>query len=98
MVIPNDRMWVFSMLVAGTDPANGQFAGYEIKGVISNIAGTVALVGAITKTVIAEVNAAWDVDVVADDANNALVVVVTGEAARGIRWLAAVTVAELGYS
>lgn len=98
MVIPNDRMWVFSMLVAGTDPANGQFAGYEIKGVISNIAGTVALVGAITKTVIAEVNAAWDVDVVADDTNNALVVVVTGEAARGIRWLAAVTVAELGYS
>ncbi len=97
MVIPDDRMWVFTMLVAGTDPANAQFAGYEVKGVISNIAGTVALVGAITKTVIAEVNAAWDVDVVADNTNNALVVVVTGEAARGIKWLATVMVAELGY-
>lgn len=51
--------------------------------------------GGITKTALAEDTAAWDVDVLADDANDALVIKVTGEAAKTINWVARVTTAEV---
>ena len=95
MVIPTGKVWVFSILIGGNE-TGGDVAGYKVEGVISNVGGAVALVGAITKTVLAETDAAWDVDVVADDANNALVVNVTGAAATNIKWGASVFLSEMG--
>lgn len=96
MVLPSDTAWAFSMLiVARRTDANNESAAYEFKGCIDNNAGTVALVGSVTKTVIAEDTSAWDVNVTADDTNNALVITVTGEGSKTIRWVATVWTTEV---
>lgn len=98
LVMRNDSTWGFICHITGrrTD-ANDESAFYEITGAIdrnANAAAT-ALVGTITKTVIAEDTAAWDVTAVADTATGALVFKVTGEAAKTIRWFARVELIEV---
>jgi len=75
----------------------GQSAGYLLQGVIdrgANAAST-ALVGSVTKTVLAEDDAAWDVSAVADTTNGALDIQVTGVAATNINWVAQVRTFEV---
>jgi hypothetical protein len=48
------------------------------------------------QTVLGENNANWDVDVIADDANDALVIQVTGSNATTVRWVAMVRTVEVG--
>jgi len=96
LVIPADTTWLFSILVAArrTD-VDGESAGYKFEGVIDNDAGTVALVGAVTKIVLAEDTVAWDFNVTADDANNSLKLEATGEAAKTIYWVAVTTIVQV---
>jgi hypothetical protein len=96
LVIPSDASTVFSIYVtARRTDVDGESAAYLIEGCIDNNAGTTALVGTPTVTVIAEDTAAWDVVVEADDTNDRLAVKVTGEAAKTIRWLARVEFTEV---
>lgn len=91
MLIPSDTTWVFRILiVARRTDVNDESAAYQLLGCIDRNAavGTTALVGAVTKTVIAEDTAAWDVAATADAATGALVITVTGEAAKEIHWVA----------
>lgn len=94
--IASDTTWVFRILVVARR-ANGdnESAGYEFKGVIDNNAGTTALVGSVTKTVLAEDMPAWDCDVTADDTNDALIITATGEAGKTIRWVAKIELVEV---
>lgn len=96
VTLESDTTWAFRLLIVGrrTD-ADNESAAYEFLGCIDNNAGTVALVGSLTKTVIAEDSAAWDATVEADDTNNALVIKVTGEAAKTIRWVASIWAVEV---
>lgn len=91
IILPNDSTYTFRILVvARRTDADNESAGYEFVGVVdrnANAAST-ALVGTVTKTVIAEDTAAWDVTVTADTTNGGLKVEVTGEAAKTIRWVA----------
>jgi hypothetical protein len=91
MVLPNNSLWVFSVYIAGrrTD-ATGGGAGYRVDGVIRRdaTAATTTITGAVSKSVLGETNAAWDVTVDADTTNGSLRVRVTGEAAKTIRWVA----------
>jgi hypothetical protein len=91
VILPNDSTYAFTILVvARRTDADNESAGYEFKGVVdrnANAAST-ALVGTVTKTVLAEDTAAWDVNVTADTTNGGLKVEVTGEAAKTIRWVA----------
>lgn len=97
MVLPNDTTWAFSCLVtARRTDADGEGAGYKLEGVIdrqTNAAST-ALIGAVTTTTLAEDNAAWDVAATADTTNGALIITVTGEASKTIRWVASCRTAE----
>jgi hypothetical protein len=94
--IASDTTWAFSILVvARRTDADNESAGYEFKGVIDNNAGTTALVGSVTKTVLAEDTAGWDCNVTADDTNDALVVTATGENAKTIYWVARITLVEV---
>jgi len=88
--LPTDTTWTFVIVItARRTDADNESAGYKCEGVIDNNAGTTALVGTITKTVLAEDTAAWDIDCVATDgATDALEVKVTGEAAKTINWVA----------
>ena len=103
LVIPADTSWCFSALVIGrSDETDGNdSAAYRIEGCIArDESSNTALVGSITKTVIAESAGAtaWDVTAEADDTNEALAIKVTGEAATNIRWVAKVDIAQVTYA
>lgn len=100
ITIATDTTWAFSiMVVARRYDARDEGAGYKLEGVIDNNNGTTALVGAVTKTVIAEDDADWDCDVTADNTNDALKITVTGETDKTIRWVARIDLVEVsGFS
>lgn len=96
--LQNDSTVLFHiLLVARRGDVDNESAGYEFKGVIdrNGNAASTALVGAVTKTVIAEDTVAWDANVTADTTNGAISLTVTGEAAKTIRWVASVTLVEV---
>ena len=102
-VIPADASWAFSALVIGrSDESDGNdSAAYRIEGCLTrDESNNTALVGSVTKTVIAESAGAtaWDATAEADDTNEALAIKVTGEAATNIRWVAKVDIAQVTYA
>jgi len=98
LVIPDQTTWTFDIIISArrTD-VDDESAGYKLEGVIDRNTGvaTTALVGTLLKTVIGEDTAAWDVTAEADAANGALVIKVTGENAKTIRWVAKTSVVEV---
>ena len=98
VTLPDNATYTFDILVTArrTDATN-ESAGYRFVGVIDRqaSAATTALVGTVTKTVIAEDTAAWDVDVYVDTTLGGFSVQATGEAAKTIRWVAVVNTAEV---
>jgi hypothetical protein len=98
LVLPNNSLWTFSILVAGrrTDAVGGG-AGYRFDGVIrkDTTAGSTTLVGAVVKSILGETNNAWDTVVDADATNGSLRIRVTGEAAKTIRWVASMEVTQV---
>jgi len=93
-----ERGWAFTALVVGkrNDATDGN-AGYAFRGVIkrdTSTATTVAIVGTVEKTVLAETDAAWDAEIDADTTNGSLRVRVTGEVGKTISWTAVIEVAE----
>lgn len=96
LTIPSDTTYAFRiLLVARRTNADNESAAYEFVGCIDNNAGTTALVGSVTKTVIAEDTSAWDADVTADNTNDALTITVTGENSKTIYWVATVWTTEV---
>jgi len=98
LVIPDDSTWTFRITITGhrTDTGNGH-AGYTAAGVIYRNSGvaTTALQGSVQKSVLAESNAAWDINITADTTNGSLKVMATGEAGKTIRWVALVETVEI---
>ena len=95
LVIATNTTWAFRILVAArrTDAAD-ESAAYEFLGCIDRNTNATALVGTVTTWSNAD-NVDWDVAVTADDANDALIVTVTGEAAKTIRWVARIELTEV---
>lgn len=95
LFIPNDTTWAFKcLIVARNVNSSTESAAYEVTGCIDRESGgTVALVGTPTVTVIAEDVAAWNVTVSAG--GNNLVINCTGEAAKTIRWVGRLELAEV---
>jgi len=103
LTIPADTAWAFSALVVGrSNEADGNdSAAYRLEGLLArDESNNTAIVGSVTKTVIAESAgaAAWDVTAEADDTNEALAIKVTGEAATNIRWVAKVDIAQVTFA
>ncbi|MBN1878152.1 MAG: hypothetical protein JXA33_28280 [Anaerolineae bacterium] len=90
-----DSVYAFEILVAARS-FDDLAAGYRAFGVIETTGGTTRFVGTPTVTTLGEDIAAWDVSL--DTANNGLVVNVTGETGRNIRWVARVQTAEVGFN
>jgi hypothetical protein len=98
MVLPDDSTYLCKVLVvARRTDADGESAGYELTAVIDRNSGvgTTALVGSVTKAVIAEDTAAWDANLQADATNGALQVTFTGEAAKTIAVCALITAVQI---
>lgn len=96
LVIPNNTTWVFVAYIAArrTDGGGSESAGYRLEGCIANDAGTTALTGSVATTIYGEDSTTWDVSASADDANDALSILVTGEAAKTIHWVARIDLVE----
>jgi hypothetical protein len=95
ITIAADTTWSFRILVvARRTDADNESAAYDFVGCIDNNAGTTALVGSVTKTVVAEDTAAWDCNVTADNTNDALIVTATGENSKTIQWVAFIQLVE----
>tara|TARA_Y100001937_G_scaffold49733_1_gene69279 strand:- start:155 stop:1189 length:1035 start_codon:yes stop_codon:yes gene_type:complete len=90
----NSSMMFRAEIVARRTSTQTESAAYEIVGCIKNDAGTTALEGSITKTVIAEADANWDVTAVANNTDDTLDIKVTGAAGKNINWVAKVTLVE----
>lgn len=97
LVLSNDTSWIFDCkIVARRTDADNESAGYLLEGMIdrqTNAAST-ALVGTVTKTVYSE-DSDWDVTAEADSTNGALVIKVTGETSKTIRWAASCRTVEV---
>ncbi len=98
VTMPDDSTWTFRITITGhrTDVNDGH-AGYEYSGVIYRNSGaaTTAILGRMSKTILAESNTPWDTNVFADTTNGGFTVTATGQAGKTIRWLALVETVEI---
>lgn len=98
LTLPDDSTWTYKITVTGhrTDVSDGH-AGYTAAGVIYRGSGaaTTALQGSVQKSVLAESNPVWDINISADTINGSLKITVTGESGKIIRWLALVETVEI---
>ena len=98
LVLQDNCTWTFKVTVTGhrTDVGDGH-AGYTAEGVIYRGSGAANtfIQGRVNKTVLAESNPAWDINIDADVANGSLRVRVSGEALKQIRWVALVETVEI---
>lgn len=97
--IPNNTTWVFHILTVARDSngATAESAAWEVKGVISNDNGTTSLGAAVTSTTLLDDSGVWVHAVTASDANDALIITVTGEAGRNIRWVSHIRIVQVTY-
>lgn len=98
LILPDDSTWTFRATVTAhrTDADDGH-AGYELRGVIYRKSGasTTSLQGGVIKTVIAESNPSWDINISADTVHGALKLTATGQMGKIIRWVAFVETVEV---
>jgi hypothetical protein len=94
----DNSTWTFRITVTGhrTDLDDGH-AGYTAAGVIYRNSGvaTTRIQGSVQKTVLAESNPLWDINISADAVNGSLKVNVTGENGKIIRWIALIETVEV---
>lgn len=92
--IPSNSAWnVTIKVVARNATTPSQLAAYKFEGVFYNSSGSATILGSVTKTVLGEVDSAWDCDVTVSAGN--IVITATGAASQIIYWLAVVDVAEV---
>ena len=95
ITIPANTNATFSVLIiARQTNGAGEGGSYKLEGAISNEGGTTSLIGSVTKTVLAEDVAAWDVAATADDVNDALKLTGTGAASDNVNWVAYTTLVQ----
>lgn len=98
LVLPDDSTWTFTATITGhrQDVGDGH-AGYKVAGVIYRGAGaaSTAIQGAVIKSVLAESNPQWDINITADTTNGSLKVEVIGQASKIIRWVALIETVEV---
>jgi len=99
ITVPAGQTWGFIVKIVGRQSGGGNHAFYIRQGIIDNTGGTTQIRGAIQSIgVDIETNAAWDVAITADNADDALAITVTGAAATDIRWLATLDITQVTYT
>jgi hypothetical protein len=96
MTLNDQDFWTFRVLVVGGSDDHTNYASYAVTGFIHRNGATTTIAG-VTKTTITETSAGYDVSVVADNTNNALIIIVTGDATNTMHWVARVEVSQLIY-
>jgi len=96
MVLSNNGAWLFDAIIIARS-STGDCAGFQIKNMIKNVGGVTSLVDvpSVTRLPSDPASASWNVTLEADDANDALVIKVTGADSTTIRWVASVRTVEV---
>jgi hypothetical protein len=98
LVLPDNASWMFEINVVGrrVDGGAAQSAAYRIVGAIKRGvgAGSTALMGTPTVTVIHEDNAAWNIDCLADATNGNLQIRASAAAGATVQYVAKVSIVE----
>ena len=88
----------FEIQIVARDNVADHGAMYTITGAIKRDGSdNTALLAAVTKTVVHEDDASWDVAVTADDTSEALIITVTGDASNPVRWGASGRFTEVSF-
>lgn len=97
IILAGNKMNTFRILIVAKSDDNSEGAVYELKGLIKKDiqSSSTTIIGSISKTVIAESVAAWDVSVTAYTSSGSLKVNVTGENFKIIRWVAFIEIIEV---
>lgn len=96
LTLEDGQTFTFHILVVARSDS-GQSAGYRIYGLVERVGATTSFVGTPNVSALGEDVAAWNVAVLADNANEALIIRVTGSANTQIRWVASVRTAEVAW-
>jgi hypothetical protein len=72
LTVTNTRTLAFDVLIVARSD-NGKSSGWRYQGLIENDGGTTAFIGTPTKTALGEDDPVWDVDLVADNVSDSLV-------------------------
>ena len=101
--IPTDTLVVADIWIGAIEQGAADHAFFRRKVAIVNDNGTTALVGSVETIGTDQLSAgassgSWSVAITADDTNDALQILVTGEAATNIRWVCRISGAEVKYS
>jgi hypothetical protein len=98
IALKNDSTIAFDVsLVARRSDVDNESASFSFKGAIdrnTNAAST-AIVGTVSKTILARDSASWDATVDADTTNGSLRIQCIGEAGKTIRWVAFIRLVEV---
>lgn len=78
----------FEIQVVARDDTAGHVAKYKFDGVIKRDAADNTVLSVVNKTIVWEDDSTWDVNVTADDVNEALKLEVTGDATNSTQWAA----------
>jgi len=96
LTLSDQDSWTFRItLIARRTDADNESGSWIFDGAIDRNGATTALVDNPSKVSLAKDNAAWDVDVTADDVNESLKIEVTGENGKTIRWVARIELTEV---
>jgi hypothetical protein len=98
LTVPDASTWTFKAMVTGhrVDVRDGH-AGYTLEGVVYRDIGanTIAIQGKVSKSVIAESNRSWDINIGVDANTGALSVMAEGQTGKTIRWVASIETVEV---
>lgn len=98
LTIPAGKAMFGIAQVSGVINGGSKGAHYVRKFAIKNVGGTTSLIGTVsTVGTDVEDDAAYAVEITADDTNDALRITVTGKAAETIRWVALVDATEIAW-
>jgi len=99
IILMNNKMNAFRIMVVASDENITDGAAYEFKGLIKkgSTAASTAIIGSVSKTVIAESDATWDCNVSADTTNGAIAITITSDATDVVRWVAFVELVEVAF-
>lgn len=96
IVVPTDKTVSYTAdIVCRRTDSSGDHAAFSIRGVATNTAGTVTDVGSLYEILVARTDAAFAVDIRADDTNNSINIYVTGNTGKTVSWKCAITVLEV---
>lgn len=91
----NKTVYYTAEIVCRRTDASGDHAAFSIKGVATNLSGTVSDVGLIYELSVAKTDASFAVDIRSDNTNDTINVYVTGNTDKTVSWKCAITILEV---